>query len=458
MYNVLKENNYIRDLLNVTQWHEANILGKNITVIVLDSNKGKLRKGMETYCTDVFGNAKESGHGTNVCQTIHEISPLSDILYFDNTRNKDAVFLKVQELAIQGKCDIINVSMAGLFGQETPDYLRYKELCEKYGIIMVCGAGNDYYIDHVSFPSAYDFTISIGSTDKTGNKVDSFSNKGEKLTAVCPDYVSIVNSEGEIWIPSGTSYATPVAVGLLNLYISWRKENNLPKLTFQEVIKFIENNCVDILDAKKDWVSGYGLFKLPSQVPVLEKPKEPNPPIEVKPIPEKPKEDIKKPEIIIEEPIIGGNDNMPKYKIVINAGHGKKNTGDIDVGAVSVTGYKEYIETKELADLVSVKLKFNGIETLVIQDGDLWDITNQSNSWKADYFISIHANSFSSQSAHGVETFSLATVGKGRQLAESIHKELIPATGLYDRGLKTANYHVLKETDMSAVLIEVGFL
>ena len=145
------------------------------------------------------------------------------------------------------------------------------------------------------------------------------------------------------------------------------------------------------------------------------------------------------------------------YRICINAGHGLKNDGSLDPGAIGVTGYKEYIETKELVDLVNVELQFNGVKTLVIQDGDLWDVTNQSNTWKADYFVSIHCNAFSADS-HGVETFSLATTGQGRILAQSIHKELVPATGLFDRGLKTANYHVLKYTNCPAVLTEVGFI
>jgi len=153
---------------------------------------------------------------------------------------------------------------------------------------------------------------------------------------------------------------------------------------------------------------------------------------------------------------------MAKYKIAINAGHGNKGVGNsssngIDPGAIGPSGYKEYIETKEISDLVSTKLKFNGIETLVIQDGDLWDVTNLSNAWKSDYFVSIHCNSFSVDS-HGVETFSLNTTGKGRILAEKIHKELVPVTGLFDRGLKTANYHVLRETDCPAILTEIGFI
>jgi len=153
---------------------------------------------------------------------------------------------------------------------------------------------------------------------------------------------------------------------------------------------------------------------------------------------------------------------MRKYKIAINAGHGNKGIGNsssngIDPGAIGPSGYQEYIETKEITDLVSTKLKFNGIETLVIQDGDLWDVTNKSNAWKSDYFISIHCNSFSADS-HGVETFSLASTGKGRMLAEKVHKELIPATGLYNRGLKSENYHVLRETDCPAILTEIGFI
>ena len=135
-------------------------------------------------------------------------------------------------------------------------------------------------------------------------------------------------------------------------------------------------------------------------------------------------------------------------KICINAGHGAKGVNNsssngIDPGAIGPSGYQEYIETKEIAYLVSTKLKFNGIEI--------------SNSWKSDYFVSIHCNSFSADS-HGVETFSLSSTGKGRVLAEKVHKELVPATNLFDRGLKTANYHVLRETDCPAILTEIGFI
>jgi len=381
---ILKENDYIRDLLNVTQWHKAGITGENTTVVILDNAKGKALPFMNSYYTDVFGNATESGHSTNVAQTLHEIVPSTDILYFDNTRNKDAVFSKVEELAIQDKCDVINVSLAGLFGKETPDYLRYKELCEKYNVIMVCGSGNDYYTDHVSYPSAYDFTISIGSTDKTGNNVDSFSNKGEKLTAVCPDYVAILNNEGKIWIPSGTSYATPVAVGLFLLYISWRKENNLPKLTLESALKFIEDNCVDILTVGKDWDSGWGLLKLPDLAELKKTlPKEeiiilPIPPIQVEP--EKPKE----PEIIANPPSSPSTPTpepiKPKYFRVQCGAFGIKSNADNYAELIKSKGFSTYVvlidglykvqcgafSIRENSDKLSKQLSDNGINNFIV--------------------------------------------------------------------------------------------
>ena len=281
---ILKENNSIRKLLNVTQWHEKNITGENTTVIILDSSKGKSLPFMNLYYTDVFGNAIESGHPINVAQTLHEISPSTKILYFDNTRNKDAVFEWIK--AHQNEIDIINVSLAGLNGMPTDDYLRYEALSP----IMVCASGNDYYTDHISYPAQYPFTIAIGATNRVGTSVDSYSNKGSMIIATCPSHTYIRNSEGMIWSPSGTSFASPVAVGLLAIYIDWRKKNRLSKLTPEETMQFVKNNCVDIEDVGRDNKSGYGLFVLPNleeleKTLLKEKPIVINPPI-LTPIPE----------------------------------------------------------------------------------------------------------------------------------------------------------------------------
>ncbi|MGL4617093.1 MAG: N-acetylmuramoyl-L-alanine amidase family protein [Mycoplasmoidaceae bacterium] len=80
---------------------------------------------------------------------------------------------------------------------------------------------------------------------------------------------------------------------------------------------------------------------------------------------------------------------------------------------------------------------------------------NIEKAGKYDYFVSFHRNAHSS-SASGVETYSLSTTGKGRELAEKVQNEL---KGFFiNRGCKTANYYVLKYTNCPAILIEIGFI
>lgn len=143
-------------------------------------------------------------------------------------------------------------------------------------------------------------------------------------------------------------------------------------------------------------------------------------------------------------------------KAVINFGHGPKNVG-YDPGAIGPTGYKEATQNADVGAKVVQKLTSNGWDILAIQDGDLQDITHQANAWKPDVFLSIHANS-SVPEAHGIETYALAPSGKGEKIAREIQKELVAATGLADRGVKFANYYVLRETNCPAVLTEIGFI
>jgi len=145
-------------------------------------------------------------------------------------------------------------------------------------------------------------------------------------------------------------------------------------------------------------------------------------------------------------------------KAVINYGHGPKDIG-YDPGAIGPTGYQEATETREVGVKVVEKLKANGWDVLAIQDGDLEDITDQSNDFKPDAFLSIHADSFTDPGAHGTTTFALAPGGLGEKIAKEIQKELVSATGLTDRGVKFAEYWVLRKTiGYPAVLTEIGFI
>jgi len=82
----------------------------------------------------------------------------------------------------------------------------------------------------------------------------------------------------------------------------------------------------------------------------------------------------------------------------------------------------------------------------------------KANNISADYFISIHCNAANSPTAHGTETYHYPGSVKGRALAQAVQQELVSATGLADRGVKEANFYVLRMTAMPAILVELAFL
>jgi len=81
-----------------------------------------------------------------------------------------------------------------------------------------------------------------------------------------------------------------------------------------------------------------------------------------------------------------------------------------------------------------------------------------ANQWEADVFLSLHCNAAATVAAKGVETFCFPGSQMGRQLAGHIQQALSEAGYTLDRGVKEANFAVLRLTAMPAVLVECGFL
>ena len=84
---------------------------------------------------------------------------------------------------------------------------------------------------------------------------------------------------------------------------------------------------------------------------------------------------------------------------------------------------------------------------------------NDANSWGADYFISLHANSSSNPEATGVEAFAYSRNGRAFALGEDVVENISEATGLRNRGMKVRpGLYVLRRTAMPAILVELGFI
>jgi len=71
-------------------------------------------------------------------------------------------------------------------------------------------------------------------------------------------------------------------------------------------------------------------------------------------------------------------------------------------------------------------------------------------------FVSIHYNAARRPGAHGIETYS--ENNRGAVLAARIQRQIISRVSTENRGLRSAEYYVLRNCRLPAVLVECGFL
>ncbi len=196
--------------------------------------------------------------------------------------------------------------------------------------------------------------------------------------------------------------------------------------------------------------------------------------------------------------------SQKKYTIVLDAGHGGKDPGNLGNGfkekniALSVA----LIVGKELQKNKDIKVLYTRSKDVFI---DLWKRGAIANNAKADLFVSIHCDSHTSN-AYGAGTFVLGLRGNKQNLEiakrenavvllednyrekykgfdpnsvesvvglsllqeENLDKSLEIASLIQnnfafklkrnDRKVKQDNFQVLRETIMPSVLVELGFL
>ena len=164
------------------------------------------------------------------------------------------------------------------------------------------------------------------------------------------------------------------------------------------------------------------------------------------------------------------DEEQPAFKvgdkvIVIDAGHGGS-----DVGAVGPTGLTEKEVTLAVALKVEKILKAEGMKVVMTRRTDT-DVAapGASNTAElqarvdkvppqANLFISIHCNAFTNPKSNGMETFHYGGSPEGQRLAKILNEELAKFGGLNNRGVKAANFYVIKRTKCPASLIELAFI
>ena len=157
-----------------------------------------------------------------------------------------------------------------------------------------------------------------------------------------------------------------------------------------------------------------------------------------------------------------------KIRIYIDQGHNP--TAYHNSGASGNGLYEEDL-TYLIGQLLAEMLRADGrFEVALSRPSEYTVLGNDNNSsldarvngareWEADYFISLHTNAAEAESASGIEVLVAEEGTVSHAFGTALLDALIDATGLVDRGMKARpELRVLKDAEMPAALIEMGFI
>ncbi len=156
--------------------------------------------------------------------------------------------------------------------------------------------------------------------------------------------------------------------------------------------------------------------------------------------------------------------------VVIDAGHG----GD-DPGKVGINGALEKDINLVIAELIQSYLEQNGVTVILTRDSDAGLCGAKSGNKKVEDLknrlaliessgallaVSIHQNSYTSESVHGAQVFYYETSENGRRAALLLQNQLVE--GLQEKKARQAkkndSYYLLKKSSVPTVIVECGFL
>lgn len=146
---------------------------------------------------------------------------------------------------------------------------------------------------------------------------------------------------------------------------------------------------------------------------------------------------------------------VPKFLIVLDAGHGGKDPG------AEANGVQEKSINLQIALKMKQQLEAQGIAVVLTRSSDVFlelsERAGFANSRDADLFVSVHCNSYDDASVSGFEVFYHQN-SQAKAVASAILSDLSATGQVKVRSVKTAQYYVLKYTSMPAILLEMGFI
>ena len=158
------------------------------------------------------------------------------------------------------------------------------------------------------------------------------------------------------------------------------------------------------------------------------------------------------------------------FRLVLDAGHGINTAGKRCDARFDPKQTREWTLNSRICNKIEALLKaYEGYELIRVDDTTgktdvpLATRTANANKFKADFYLSIHHNAgINGGSGGGVVAYVHTVVGANtKEWQKELYNAIIKYTGLKGNRatpLAQSNLRVLRETDMSAVLVECGFM
>jgi len=157
-------------------------------------------------------------------------------------------------------------------------------------------------------------------------------------------------------------------------------------------------------------------------------------------------------------PIVG----QPQIRgavIVIDPGHGGKDPGALPKYSGQIS---EKTIVLDIANRVARILSERGARVIMTRTGDTYperqERADMAEHYRADLFVSIHANSAERRSASGAIVFIYDQASAQSQKAGMRMAAAFTRAGIECQGVLRDNFHVLREHSRPAMLIECGYM
>ncbi len=142
-------------------------------------------------------------------------------------------------------------------------------------------------------------------------------------------------------------------------------------------------------------------------------------------------------------------------KLCIDPGHGGSDPGATGYGITEAnTNLDISLRARNLFQQDGATVVMTRTTDTYVSLQGRCDIANNNG---CNRFLCSHCNAFNG-AAYGTETFAYAEGNSAADYRNKVNAEMVSHMGTYNRGNKTANFYVLVNTNMPAILCEVAFI